>query len=117
VKAVYRQQVVTKTRIFLGYNNRFRRRLDKSHPNIWMFIDSLRKEVNTIHDLIIQINSGMGPRTKRSKVRLAEQRTKELYDRFNNNQIHVEELLRGLSLFVANAKLKKIEFVIVYKTT
>jgi hypothetical protein len=46
----------------------------------------------------------MGPRTKRSKFRLTEQRTKELYDRFNNNQIDVEELLRGLSLFVANAK-------------
>ncbi|CAF1527819.1 unnamed protein product, partial [Rotaria sordida] len=62
------------------------------------------KEVNTIHDLIIQINSGMGPRTKRIKFRIAEQRTKELYNRFNNNQIKVEELLRGLSLFVVDAK-------------
>jgi len=35
---------------------------------------------------------------------IAEKRTKELYDRFNNNQINVKELLRGLSLFVANAK-------------
>ncbi|CAF1585215.1 unnamed protein product [Rotaria sordida] len=55
-------------------------------------------------ELIIQINSGMGLRTKRIKFRIAEQRTKELYDRFNNNQIKVEELLRGLSLFVVDAK-------------
>jgi hypothetical protein len=69
-----------------------------------LFIDSLRTQVNTIHDLIIQINIEMGPRTKRSKVRLGEQWTKELYDRFNNNQINVKELFRGLSLFITNAK-------------
>jgi len=38
-----------------------------------LFIDSLRTQVNTTHDLIIQINIEMGPRTKRSKVRLGEQ--------------------------------------------
>ncbi|CAF2982191.1 unnamed protein product [Rotaria sp. Silwood2] len=84
-----------------GYNNRFKRRLEKTHPNIWHFIDSIRKEVNTIHDIITQINVGMGPRTKRLKSRITEQRTKELYDRFNNNQITVQELLHGLSFFVA----------------
>ena len=48
-------------RICLGYNHRFKRRVNKTHPNIWLFIDSIRKEVNTIHDLILQINSGMRP--------------------------------------------------------
>ncbi|CAF3867138.1 unnamed protein product [Rotaria sordida] len=56
----------------LRYNHRFKRRLNKTRSNIWMFIDSLRKEVNTIHDLIIQINSGMGLRTKRIKFRIPE---------------------------------------------
>jgi hypothetical protein len=68
-----------------------------------MFTDSLLKEVNRVHDLIIEINSGMCSRTKRFEVPIAEQGTKDLYDRFNNNQIKVKELLRGLSLFVANA--------------
>ena len=26
---------------------------------IWLFIDSIRNEVNTVHDLITQIHSGM----------------------------------------------------------
>ncbi|CAF1216598.1 unnamed protein product [Rotaria sp. Silwood1] len=87
-----------------GYNNRFKRRLKKTHPNIWHFIDSIREEVHTIHDLIQQINSGMPPRTKRSQTRTSERRIKELYDRFNQNKITVQELLRGLSFYVANKK-------------
>ena len=68
---------VINTRIFLGYNNRFNNRLDKSHPNIWYFVDAIRKEVDTIHSLIVQINSGMCPRTKRLITRIAQDRTNE----------------------------------------
>jgi hypothetical protein len=67
-------------------------------------MDSIRKETNIIHDLILQINSGMQPRSKRSQSKIAEQRIKELYDRFNNNKITAQDLLRGLSFFVANEK-------------
>ncbi|CAF3441995.1 unnamed protein product [Rotaria sp. Silwood1] len=35
---------------------------------------------------------------------IAEQRMKELYDRFNNNRITAQDLLRALSFFVANEK-------------
>ena len=90
--------------ILLGYNFRFKKRLQKAHPNIWLFIDSIRKEVSTVHDLITQVNTGMGPRTKRSKSRIAEQRIAELYNRFNDNEITPQDLLRGLSFFVANEK-------------
>jgi hypothetical protein len=44
----------------------------------------------------------MGPRTKRSKTRIVEQRTKELYDRFNNNKITVQTSLSRLSFFLEN---------------
>ncbi|CAF1623485.1 unnamed protein product [Didymodactylos carnosus] len=98
-------EVLDKTNNFSeGYNHRFKRRIHNSHPNIWAFIDSIRKEVDTVHDIIIQINSGMRPRTKRPKSRIVEQRMKELYDRFHNNQITVHDLLRRLSFFVAHAK-------------
>lgn len=50
----------------LGYNNRFKRRMQRSHPNIWSFIDSIKNEVQTVHDLVSQINSGMEPREKNS---------------------------------------------------
>jgi len=46
----------------------------------------------------------MQPRKKRSTSRIAQQRMKELYNRFHNKQILVPELLRGLSFFVAHDK-------------
>ncbi|CAF4309143.1 unnamed protein product [Rotaria magnacalcarata] len=101
--------VLEKTNNFSkGYNNRFKRRLQKTHPNIWLFINSIRKEVSTVHDLITQVNTGMQPRTKRLKSRIAEQRITELYNRFNNNQITPHDLLRELSSFVANEKYNEI---------
>ncbi len=60
--------------------------------------------MNTGHDLILQISSGMRLRTKRSKFRVAEQRTKELYDRFKHNQMTAQELLSGLSFFLLRMK-------------
>ncbi len=47
---------------FLGYNHRFKRSLRKTHPNIWLFIDSIRNEVQTVHDFIAPIDSEMQPR-------------------------------------------------------
>lgn len=97
-----------------GYNNRFKKRLHKSHPNIWLFIDSIRNEVNTVHDLIAQIHSGMEPRLKRPKTRLAERRIDELYRRFAADRISARELLRGLSFFVAHKKWKNFILLINY---
>jgi len=67
-----------------------------------LFIDSIRIEVNRVHELIRQINSGMEPRTKGSQSRISEQQIKGLYDRFNSNQITGQDLLQGLSFFVPN---------------
>jgi hypothetical protein len=52
---------------FLGYNHRFKRSLQKTHPNIWLFIDSIRNEV---HDLIAQIDSEMQPREEKVNPKL-----------------------------------------------
>lgn len=106
VKVSYFKQISGTSNIakYLGYNHRFKRRLHKSHPNIWEFIDSIRKEVHTVHDLITQVNCGMQPREKRSQSKIAERRIKELYNRFDHNQITADELLQKLSFFVANEK-------------
>ncbi len=61
--------------------------------------------MNTIHDFVRQINSGMQPRTKQSESRIAEQRINELYDRFNNNKITAQYFLRGLPFFVTIYKM------------
>ena len=76
--------------------------MQKTHPNVWSFIDSIQNEVHTVHDLISQINSGMTPREKKSQSKIVERRTKELYSRFNQGKITVEELLHQLSFFVTN---------------
>jgi hypothetical protein len=39
--------------------------MQKTHPNIWSFINSIENEVHTVHNLISQINSGMAPREKK----------------------------------------------------
>ena len=78
--------------------------MNKTHPNIWLFIDSIRNEVETVHGLIVQIGSGMRPPVKRSQSRLVEDRMKELYHRYDNNKITPRELLKKLSFFVANQK-------------
>ena len=87
---------------FLGYNNRFKRRLQKAHPNVWVFINSIKNEIQTVHDLISQINSGMRPREKKAQSKVVEQRVKELYQRFNDKKITVDNLLQGLSFYVVH---------------
>jgi len=86
----------------LGYNHRFKRRLQRIHPNIWSFIDSIKKEVQTVHDLIAQINCGMRPREKKTQSKLVEGRIRELYNRFDNKTITVESLLQELSFYVVH---------------
>ncbi len=78
--------------------------MQKTHPNIWVFIDSIRNEVQTVHDLIAQIDSGMRPREKKTQPNIVEGRIKELYNRFNNKKIKVESLLQELSFFVVHQK-------------
>ena len=79
-------------------------RLNKKYPNIWVFIDAIQKEVYTVHNLIFQINIAMKPRAKQPKYKIVEQHMKELYERFDNKEIHLQQLLKQLSFFVASVK-------------
>jgi hypothetical protein len=78
--------------------------MQQTHPNTWSFIDSIKNEVHTVHNLVSQINSGMAPREKKSQSKIVERRTAELYSRFNQGKITVEELLHQLSFFVTTKK-------------
>jgi len=51
----------------------------------------------------------MRPRTKWSQSRVAESRTKELYDRFNYN--YSERIIMWTLFFIANEKYNKIQSV------
>jgi len=85
-----------------GYNNRFKKRLQKSHPNIWEFIKSLKDEVQIVHDSITQINSGMAPQEKKLQSKLVIKRVQELYDRFKNGKITIETLLKEHLFYVSH---------------
>jgi hypothetical protein len=86
----------------LGYNHRFKRRLQRIHPNIWSFIDSIKNEVQTVHDLIAHINCGMRTREKKTQSKIVEGRMRKLYNRFDNKTITVESLLQELSFYVVH---------------
>jgi len=57
--------------------------------------------VQTVHDLIAQIDSGMRPREKKTQSKIIQGRIKELYDRFNNKKNQIESLLQEFSFFCA----------------
>ena len=95
--------VITRIHIFTRYNNRFKIRVNKKHPNIWVFIDAIQKEVYTVHNLIFQISIAMKPLAKQPKYTIVEQCMKKLYERLSNKEIHLQQLLKQL-FFVANGK-------------
>jgi len=51
----------------------FKKRMQKTHPNIYSFIDSIENEVHAVHNLISQINSGMTPREKKINPKLSNE--------------------------------------------
>jgi hypothetical protein len=89
--------------VLLGWNSRFNKRILRSHPNVWSFIESLKKEEVVSRQLMLKFNSG--DQKKKAKAILdIEVRLKTLSIRFENNEIDRKQYLEGLSLFVANKK-------------
>jgi hypothetical protein len=87
----------------LGWNSRFNKRILRSHPNVWIFIESLKKEEVVFRQLMLKFNGG--DQKKKTKVVLAlEVRLKTLSTRFENDEIDRKQYLEGLSFFVANKK-------------
>ena len=89
--------------ILLGWNSRFNKRILRSHPNIWTFIETLKKEEVIFRQLMIKFSCG--EQKKKIKAVLAlEFRLKTLGTRFENDEIDRKQYLEGLSMFVANKK-------------
>ena len=89
--------------VLLGWNSRFNKRILRSHPNIWTFIETLKKEEVVSRQLMIKFSCG--EQKKKTKAVLAlESRLKALGTRFENDEIDRKQYLEGLSMFVANKK-------------
>ena len=89
--------------VLLGWNSRFNKRILRSHPNIWTFIETLQKQEAVFRQLMIKFSCG--EQKKKTKAVLAlESRLKALGTRFENDEIDRKQYLEGLSMFVANKK-------------
>ncbi|CAF4389943.1 unnamed protein product, partial [Rotaria magnacalcarata] len=87
-----------------GFHNRLNQRIQKSHPNIWMFIKLLQTEGCRFRHLLLQMNAGAQARKNVPVANMIQKRIDTLYDRYNGGEVDVDQLLDGLSLTVAKQK-------------
>ncbi|CAF1022912.1 unnamed protein product, partial [Didymodactylos carnosus] len=90
------------------WHNRFNIRVNKHHPNIWHFINCLKQEEVYFRHQVMQMRAGATGRPKTKKTNCVQRRIDTLRDRYENDEINLEEYLEGLSFVAAKDKTKKI---------
>ncbi len=90
--------------IYLGFHNRLNRRLERAHANIWSFIRCIASEESRFQHQYIQINTGAQQRPKSNVTDAIQKRIDTLNERYNKNEIDVEDFLNALSLLIAQKK-------------
>ena len=84
-------------------NSRFNKRILRSHPNVWAFIECLKKEEVVSRQMMLKFTND--DQKKKTKAILAlEVRLKTLSNRFENGEIDRKQYLEALSFFVADKK-------------
>ncbi|CAF4225036.1 unnamed protein product, partial [Rotaria sordida] len=76
-----------------GWHNRFNRRINKTHPNVWHFISTLKQEEVYFRQQILHMKSGKN-KNRSKKVCAMQDRLNALSSRFDNQEIDVEEYLQ-----------------------
>ncbi|CAF4668775.1 unnamed protein product, partial [Rotaria socialis] len=89
-----------------GWHNRFNRRVDKMHPNIWHFIDVLKREEVHFQQKLLHAKSDFFKKQSK-RTCIIQERLEVLANHFSNNEIDVNEYLEGLSMIVAKDKTEK----------
>ncbi|CAF3480707.1 unnamed protein product, partial [Rotaria sp. Silwood2] len=74
-------------------NNNCEGVIQKSHPNIWMFIKLLQNEEYRFRHLLLQMNAGAKARKKAPAAHMIQRRIDTLYDRYNGGEINIDQLL------------------------
>ncbi len=75
-------------------------RLQRDHPNMWLFLNFLQKEEKRAASMIIQWSSGASKK-KNQRTTAIQNRINTLYKRYSDDLIGASTLLTGLSLVVA----------------
>ncbi len=75
-------------------------RLQRNHPNMWLFLNFLQKEEKRVTSMIIQWSSGASKK-KNYRTTAIQKRIDTLYKRYADDLIGASTLLNGLSFVVA----------------
>jgi len=86
-----------------GWNDRFNKRMNKTHPNMWAFIACLQGEEVTFRQQSLKLKAG-AQKTTTLKTLAMQKQIDNLGTRFYNDDIDRAELLDGLALLVASKK-------------
>ncbi len=78
--------------------------MERAHANIWSFIRCIVSEESRFQHSYIHINTGAQRRSKSNSTDAIQKQMDVLNERYDKNEIDVEELLNGLPLLIAKKK-------------
>ena len=79
----------------LGWNHRFNRLVAKYYPNVWHFIECLKKEEVCVRQHMLKITMG-GKKQINKKVAAVQDQIHSLQSQFKEKEINICGLLQGL---------------------
>ncbi|CAF1545808.1 unnamed protein product [Adineta ricciae] len=88
----------------ISFHSRLNRRIQRSHSNIWSFINCLIGEECRFQHLYSQINAGTHQLPKAKAAETMQKRIETLNSRYNNQDMNSEQLLNALSLSAGRKK-------------
>ena len=87
----------------IGFHNRFSRRLNQTHANVWKVISTFVDEEYHAHQRMVLIRTGAQKKSRPTTRQISHQtRINKLYILYDNKKIDSVELLEGLTCCVAN---------------
>ena len=104
----------------IGFHNRFSRRLNQTHANVWKVISTFIDEEYHGHQMMVLIRTGVQNKSRPTARQISYQnRVNKLYILYDNKKIDNVELLEGLTRCVANnirnsKKKRKPNFLYIY---
>jgi hypothetical protein len=77
------------------WHTRFNTRVNKSHPNVWHFIGTLKKEEVIFRQQLLHVKSDSSKK-KKERVYFLQEKLNTLASRFEESEMNVQEYLQGL---------------------
>ncbi|CAF1349619.1 unnamed protein product [Rotaria sordida] len=89
------------------WHNRFNNRVEKHHPNMWHFLECLKREELLFRQQLGKLNAGI-PKKTSSNVCISQKQIDTLTERYEQEQITLIDFLYGLSTLVAKRSTKSL---------